>query len=229
MPVAPPYAHPAAGSSYAPQAGGFGYGAPNAGGYGGGGPGYGFGAQGSSRSNRTLWIALGVVGLLVVLGVLSWLVISRMSNASGEYGSDPDLDNLYDACKNEDWKVCDSLYEQAEPNTDYRDFGDTCGEREEPGTLAFCTEAYESDPSSDPSPDPSSEPSPEQSSEPSPDPGVEPDAAVDVLYEARTVHDMQACDELFYEAVPGSEHAEFASTCGGATRVQRWALSAPFR
>ena len=62
------------------------------------------------------------------------------SDSAGTYGSNPQLDALWDACEAGDGAACDDLYFQADIDSGYEDFGDTCGNRYEqsPG---FCEDA----------------------------------------------------------------------------------------
>ena len=65
---------------------------------------------------------------------------SDSSDSSGTYGSDAELDALWDACVAGDGAACDDLYFQAPIGSEYEDFGDKCGDRYEisPG---FCEDA----------------------------------------------------------------------------------------
>jgi hypothetical protein len=62
------------------------------------------------------------------------------SGVAGRYGTDPDLDALWDACDAGDGAACDDLYFQSAIDTEYEEFGDTCGHRfdQSPG---YCAEA----------------------------------------------------------------------------------------
>jgi hypothetical protein len=62
------------------------------------------------------------------------------AGVAGRYGTDPDLDALWDACDAGDGAACDDLYFQSEIDTEYEEFGDTCGHRfdQSPG---YCEEA----------------------------------------------------------------------------------------
>jgi hypothetical protein len=61
----------------------------------------------------------------------------------GEYGSDPALDALHDACEDGDFAACDQLYLESPPGSGYQTFGDTCGGRNEPS--GFCVKVYADD------------------------------------------------------------------------------------
>ncbi|MCL3860599.1 hypothetical protein [Actinotalea sp. K2] len=51
------------------------------------------------------------------------------------YGDDPVLDVLWDACAAGDGQACDDLYFDSPWGSQYEEFGDTCGGREEGGTM----------------------------------------------------------------------------------------------
>lgn len=56
-----------------------------------------------------------------------------------DYGDDPELDRLWDACAQGDGGACDRLYYDSAFDTRYEQFGNTCGDRDLvipcPGTL----------------------------------------------------------------------------------------------
>lgn len=52
------------------------------------------------------------------------------------YGDDPQLDALWDSCAEGDMEACDDLYYDSPFGSDYENFGDTCGNREDGGS--FC-------------------------------------------------------------------------------------------
>ncbi len=56
-----------------------------------------------------------------------------------DYGSDSELDALYDACTAGHGEACDDLFWQSPVGSAYEAYGDTCGGRFEPGTV-FCTD-----------------------------------------------------------------------------------------
>lgn len=43
---------------------------------------------------------------------------------------DAALDDLWNACRDEDWVACDRLYFESEPDSDYEFFGATCGAKD---------------------------------------------------------------------------------------------------
>lgn len=55
-----------------------------------------------------------------------------------DYGDDPALDRLWDACEDGDMLACDELYEESPWGSQYEEFADTCGGRTEGGT--WCEE-----------------------------------------------------------------------------------------
>jgi hypothetical protein len=59
----------------------------------------------------------------------------------GTYGSDPALDELYDQCEDGDYQACDDLYNESPVGSEYEEFGDTCGDRNEP--QGYCVDIYE--------------------------------------------------------------------------------------
>jgi hypothetical protein len=59
----------------------------------------------------------------------------------GTYGSDPELDALYDACEDGDYAACDELYNSSPSGSEYEEFADTCGDRNEPA--GYCVDIYE--------------------------------------------------------------------------------------
>ena len=60
--------------------------------------------------------------------------------SEGSYGSDPELDELYDSCEDGDYAACDQLYLDSPSGSEYEDFGDSCGDRNEPS--GFCVDLY---------------------------------------------------------------------------------------
>src|SRR5690625_2775583 len=123
-----PYAQPGPASG-APVPPGAGY--PDAyapgGAYGDPAAGY-YAAQPPAR-NPGVIVAI-VAGAVVVLGVLAFAAATVFGVlGGGSYGDDPELDRLYDACAAGDGWSCDELYWQSPINSEYEEFGDTCGFR----------------------------------------------------------------------------------------------------
>ncbi len=63
-------------------------------------------------------------------------------DAIPEYGTDPELDALADACYAGDYGACDDLYAQAAAGSGYEAYGDTCAGLQELGTGQFCAEVF---------------------------------------------------------------------------------------
>jgi hypothetical protein len=59
-----------------------------------------------------------------------------LSNAF-TYGDDPALDELWDACAGGSGQACDDLYYAAPTDSEYENFGYTCGDR---NNVLICTE-----------------------------------------------------------------------------------------
>lgn len=53
---------------------------------------------------------------------------------ANDYGDDPELDALWDACTAGDLPSCDNLYLESRSGTRYEDYGNTCGDRTTGGT-----------------------------------------------------------------------------------------------
>jgi hypothetical protein len=116
-----------------------------------------------------------------------------------KFGDDPTLDALYTKCGKGDYAACDSLYRSAKAGTAYRQYGDTCGNRNAAGS-AFCTEIYA--PDDDP---------PVVTGAPQ-DFGDDPH--LDSLWTACGQGDMASCDRLYYESGQGTKYEEYGDTCG---------------
>ncbi|MFH5821634.1 hypothetical protein [Georgenia sp. AZ-5] len=135
----PPYAAP--GPYAAPQDGGgnpFGAPVPPYGGSGpAGAPAYAAPSwqQPAGRSRRWVWwVAAGAVALVVVCVVAAAALVRASESGEGllggaTYGSDPYLDELWDACADGDAQACDDLYNESPLFSEYEEFGDTCGYR----------------------------------------------------------------------------------------------------
>jgi hypothetical protein len=64
------------------------------------------------------------------------------AEAITEYGSDPALDALADACFDGDFAACDTLYQQSASGSGYEAYGDTCAARQDLGTGQFCVDTF---------------------------------------------------------------------------------------
>lgn len=112
---------------------------------------------GSGTGSRTaLWVALAVVAAVVLVGVGAFAVMRTVtrtmtsvvvpdvsapvggSAAEGSYGDDPRLDDLWDQCAAGSGSACDDLYLESPFDSEYEEFGDTCGYRQDGG--AWCAE-----------------------------------------------------------------------------------------
>ncbi len=228
------YGAPEAPSAYgAPQAPGYGapqapggYGAPPGGPY-GAPPGAPYGAPMGAPPKKSLtwlWVLLGIVGVLIIGGVLLFVFVinkaqdivddivpTSISGDANAYGDDPTLDALWDACEGGDMQACDDLFFDSPAGSEYEDFGDTCGNRQEGGSL--CADGSGSEGSS------SDESSSSESSSSAGSTSGEPftygdDATLDALWDACEGGDMQACDDLYFDSPVDSEYEDFGDTCG---------------
>jgi hypothetical protein len=181
---AAPYGQPAAPGAYGQPA------APG---------GYGYqGTPPAKKSHKVLWIVLGVVGLLIVLGIVAvFLIFNAARNAIaeyGSYGSDTSLDRLWDRCEGGDWQACDDLYWDSPIGSEYEEYGDTCARRQPANTNINCVDAF-GDGTSQGGSDTSSEPF-----------TYGDDAVLDALWDACDGGDTQACDDLYWDSPIGSEY-----------------------
>ena len=122
----------------------------------GGGPGLQYAGTAPQKSNKALWIILGVVGLIILITIGAVIfVINKARNAvednfnldditntltGDSYGDNAALDALWDACTAEDWQACDDLYDQSDIGSEYEAYGDTCGNKYEAGTMDYCVD-----------------------------------------------------------------------------------------
>lgn len=177
--------------------------------------GYGPGAPAPRKSNKTaLWVILGIVALIILLGVGAVIFfLNRAKDVVDDivddiditdlgdgdsYGDDAALDALWDACEDEDWEACDSLFMQAPVGSEYEDFGDTCGNRTDGSS--FCTTEFGG------------------GTEPTDSPNAYgDDASLDALWDACSAEDWEACDSLYMAAPIDSEYETYGDTCGNRT------------
>lgn len=186
-------------------------------------PGYA-GMPPAKKSNKTLWIVLGIIGVVLLLSVVAVILIIQAAKDTVEdvgddisdviddvtdvpsgdataFGDDPTLDALYTACDDDDWQACDDLYRSSPRGSEYWQFGDTCGGDWDSGTTTFCVEAMGGG---------------------SDEPVEESFTAAETLYfealqSACAAEDWAACDELYTKSPLGSEYEAFGSTCGERT------------
>ncbi len=116
------------------------------------------------------------------------------SAAYGTYGSDSYLDSLWDSCENGNFESCDTLFLDSPANSEYEEFGDTCGNRNAPAE--YCVDIYSSSGGS------------------SSDGSYGSDSYLDSLWDNCSAGDFDSCDDLFFDSPAGSEYEEFGDTCG---------------
>lgn len=191
-----------------------GYGAPVPGGV----PGYAGAAP--EKSNKTLWIVLAIIGVLIIAGGLITYFLIKANDDKDDvaddivdifddptpeptagdpmrFGDDPELDALYLACEGGDWVACDDLYDSSPIDSEYFAFGDTCGGAWTSGTTLYCVEAM-----------------------------AEPESTdltdgetiwLEALSVGCAAGEWWACDDLYWDSPLGSDYEEFGDTCGGRT------------
>lgn len=164
-----------------------------------------------ARPNRSS-VAL-TVGLLAgaavatLAGFVAWTLNSEnpggeedvleASEAPPRSATDSRLDTLWEACADGDFESCDDLFLEAPSGSSYEDFGDSCGNRNEPA--GYCVDIY------------GSETSPAISSG---EDGYGTDPALDALWDECEAGDFLACDDLFFAAEYGTEYSDFGDSCG---------------
>lgn len=157
-----------------------------------------------SRAIPVLVISLVAVVLLGGSGAALWWLYSDSSSSesspsetradSGTYGSDPELDKLWDECAAESFESCDDLYLTAAAGSDYEQFGATCGNRGDGyGSCALLGGV----------------------SNPAEEGAFGSDVGLDLLWTECEGGDMTACDDLYLGSPVGSQYEEFGATCGG--------------
>jgi hypothetical protein len=120
-------------------------------------PGY-WAGEGLAKAARILSIVALVLGVIGAIAAIVWFgVVARtvsseldrqlddggtVSSDAFDYGDDATLDQLWDSCEAGDGQACDDLYFQSPPGSQYEQFGDTCGNRFEAGTVV-CTSELE--------------------------------------------------------------------------------------
>ena len=178
------------------------------------GPGLQYGAPPPKSSNKALWIILGVVGGLLLIGAIIFVLFALVfnkatdvvhnnldditNNLTGDkYGDNAALDALWDACVAENWQACDDLYLQSPLGSEYESFGDTCGNRTD-GTQ-LCVDELGG------------------GAVPSESNAFGDDPTLDALYTACTAEDWQACDDLYMQSGVGTEYEAYGDTCGNRT------------
>ena len=185
----------------------------------------GYAGTPTQKSNKTLWIVLIIIAVVLLLGGLTVFLILRAAQNAAEdvgddlsdivddvtggddvtgddspmsFGDDPALDALYTACGDGDWQACDDLYNSAPVDSEYFAFADTCGGQWDAGTTTFCVEAM-------------NEGSGEET--PATFTGAET-IYFDALQQACAAEDWAACDDLYFATPAGSDYETFGDTCG---------------
>lgn len=158
------------------------------------------------RSRVVPLLIVSLAGLLVIGGSSAalWWLFSGAGNdsasssetgvAPGGYGSNAELDALWDECAEGLFSACDDLYFTSAEGSEYERFGATCGNRAEAsGSCALLGGL----------------------SDPAEDGAFGSDLALDLLWTECEGGDMAACDDLYLESPVGSEYEEFGAGCGG--------------
>jgi hypothetical protein len=116
------------------------------------------------------------------------------------YGDDPELDALWDECEAGSADACDSLWLESPVDSEYEEFGYSCGGKVPEGEAMSCSEVLG-----------------ESGEEPT---GGEPntygdDPELDALWDECDGGSADACDQLFLDSPSGSEYEDFGWSCGG--------------
>jgi hypothetical protein len=116
--------------------------------------------------------------------------------ASPPPGDSAYLDGLWSRCDFGDFAACDELFLESPVGSRYEAFGDSCGERNEPG--GYCEDLYADDPS-----------------QVAPRAGhYGSDAYFDELWDECEAGVWVSCDDLFEQSEVGSNYEYFGDTCG---------------
>jgi hypothetical protein len=124
---------------------------------------------------------------------------ASVQGTPSKFGDDPTLDALYTRCGNADYAACDSLYRKAAKGTAYRQYGDTCGNRNT--SAGLCTTIYANKSST----------TVVTSGAPA---HFGDDLFLDSLWNGCRDGDMGSCDQLYRESGSGTDYEEFGATCG---------------
>ncbi len=116
----------------------------------------------------------------------------------GDYGSDPDLDALYDACGSGDGTACNQLYARSPIDSEYETYGATCGGVFD-SPVANCV--LDDDGGGGDGFDDSG--------------FYGSDLDFDALFDRCGGGDGQACDDLFLESPVDSFYELYGAECGG--------------
>ena len=172
-------------------------------------------SQGSAKTNKTLStgqiIAVSAAGMVLLAGVGVGAIILLSGGSSGDaqvsqqdstqqiaaegtYGSNSYLDLLWDRCENGNFESCDTLFLESPAGSEYEEFGDTCGNRNE--AAEYCVDIYSSSGGS------------------SAYGSYGSDSYLDSLWDNCSAGDFDSCDTLYFDSPSGSEYEEFGDTCG---------------
>lgn len=161
-------------------------------------------APAATSSSKTLaWVAIAVVGGIVLISILALIAVqlagtevsetfagigeSLDDSESTSYGTDPDMDMLYDGCSDGSNADCDMLWLVSPINSEYEDLSIVCGGRTVPieQGSATCITTLETF-----------------------------SEVVDLRTQCQGGF-FAACDALFYISEVGSTDEDVAVTCGG--------------
>jgi hypothetical protein len=143
------------------------------------------------RPSRRAWMLIGGGALAVALIVTGIVWLTRGSDESSppmSHGDDAALDRLWEGCAAGDMAACNGLLEGTPPDSEYAEFGSTCGLRLDPG--GACTDRFRPETYGD-------------------------DPQLDALWDGCDAEAFDACDELYQVAPVGSEYEWFGGSCGG--------------
>jgi serine/threonine protein kinase len=118
-------------------------------------------------------------------------------------GDDPALDELAVDCSEGDMEACDDLYVQSPVDTNYEDYGNSCGGRLPDGAAGSCEVELAEDGGGDPV---------EATEIPF---ALGDDPELDTLATSCSEGDLAACDSLFVESPLDSNYEDYGNSCGG--------------
>lgn len=122
---------------------------------------------------------------------------SKFAAEPTEYGSDFVLDSLWDDCEASNASACDGLFAAAPFDSVYEDFGATCGGTREGGDFTVpCSFLQSGEPFS-----------------------YGDDPAFDLLWDACSLGDVNACDDLFFQSPLYSAYEAFGRICGDLSEL----------
>lgn len=116
-----------------------------------------------------------------------------VTTQSSNYGDDPGLDELWDACNAGEMAACDELSREAPFESEYARFGETCGDRTDGGGECAAPGGAETPFT------------------------YGDDPFFDDLWDGCNGEDFGACTELYELSPVGTEYEHFGGSCGGRT------------